>query len=161
MQYIEVGNIATVVDDDVAVFIARKRAAGQNLIVLNKDYVGFYEPPPNEGTLNLETYILGRPPVGYVIDHIDRCPWNNVRSNLRLVTCTQNKQNVGLRRDNKSGYKGVKVNNKGYIYAQLQVNGQIYISPQCRSTRDAALAYDLLVIQHGSLAPTNKSLGLL
>lgn len=160
MQYIEVGRIATVVDDDIALLISRKKAHGQNLIVINNDYVGYYEPPPDEGVFKLETYIIGRPPKGMVIDHIDRNAWNNQRSNLRFVTHAQNCQNSS-RKQNKTGFRGVKVNNHGLIYAQLQVNGIIYRSTGQPTTRDAAVEYDRMVVLHGSLAPTNASLGLL
>lgn len=41
------------------------------------------------------------------IDHIDRNPSNNAFSNLRLCNQSQNNENIGLRRDNKSQFKGV------------------------------------------------------
>ena len=41
------------------------------------------------------------------LDHINRIKTDNRIKNLRLATHSQNLQNVGLRSDNKSGYKGV------------------------------------------------------
>lgn len=41
------------------------------------------------------------------VDHIDGDPMNNRIENLRSVTHAQNMQNQKLRRDNKSGHKGV------------------------------------------------------
>jgi hypothetical protein len=41
------------------------------------------------------------------LDHINRIKTDNRILNLRRVTDSQNLQNVGLRSDNKSGYKGV------------------------------------------------------
>lgn len=47
-------------------------------------------------------------PKGMVIDHINRNPLDNRRSNLRICTQKQNARNVGIRSDNTSGYKGVR-----------------------------------------------------
>lgn len=57
------------------------------------------------------------------VDHINTNSLDNRRSNLRLVTRSQNLQNTPRRRDNTSGYKGVvyhKASGKWHavIYAQ-------------------------------------------
>lgn len=47
-------------------------------------------------------------PRGMLVDHIDGDSLNNQKSNLRLVTPTQNQQNqTASRKDNTSGVKGV------------------------------------------------------
>jgi hypothetical protein len=43
----------------------------------------------------------------FEMDHKDRDRSNNRFSNLRLATTSQNQANVGLRKDNISGFKGV------------------------------------------------------
>ena len=41
------------------------------------------------------------------IDHINRIKTDNYFSNLREATKSQNRQNIGIQRNNSSGYKGV------------------------------------------------------
>ena len=42
-----------------------------------------------------------------ILDHIDGNPRNNLISNLRECTVRENNRNTKLRKDNKSGFKGV------------------------------------------------------
>lgn len=68
--------------------------------------------------------ILGAPK-GVLVDHINRNPLDNQRSNLRLCNAFQNVQNVGLRSDNTSGYKGVAWNKNAKKWiVQIQVFGE-------------------------------------
>lgn len=53
------------------------------------------------------------------IDHIDGNPRNNIISNLRECSSTQNKYNTKIRKDNTSGVKGIHWYKK---YAKWQVN---------------------------------------
>ncbi|GAK65773.1 uncharacterized protein PAN0_010c3993 [Moesziomyces antarcticus] len=46
-------------------------------------------------------------PKGMVVDHIDQNPLNNVRSNLRAVSLSDNAMNATLKKRPKSGYRGV------------------------------------------------------
>lgn len=44
---------------------------------------------------------------GELVDHVDRDTLNNVRSNLRIASNSQNLSNRGRQANNRSGYKGV------------------------------------------------------
>lgn len=58
------------------------------------------------------------------VDHEDRCPLHNWWSNLRLATSGQNKQNVGVRRDNTSGCRGVSWATRHKVWlVQITCNG--------------------------------------
>jgi len=94
------------------------------------------------------------------VDHKKRMnTLDNRRSNLR-VTLDQNQQNVGLRKDNTSGYKGVSWDKgTGKWNAQIAVNRKqihlgLFTTPEAaRDARDVA-ALDL----HGEFATTHQML---
>ncbi len=66
----------------------------------------------------LGTHFIDNPDNKRCIDHIDRNRQNNSLENLRWATSSENNFNTGLRKDNKTGYKGIsfcKTRNK-YVY---------------------------------------------
>jgi hypothetical protein len=64
----------------------------------------------------------GEDPVDKV-DHKDRVPENNRIDNLRDASSSQNKCNETLRKDNTTGYKGVRRQNGGYV-ARISINNK-------------------------------------
>lgn len=74
-------------------------------------------------------YMEGYFPAGCEIDHIDQNPANNAWSNLRLASHQCNIRNCKIRKDNKTGVKGVylkKENNKWW--ADIRITGKtIYL----------------------------------
>ncbi|MBR8479452.1 HNH endonuclease [Burkholderia cenocepacia] len=65
----------------------------------------------------------GPVPEGLEVDHRDGNPANNVLTNLRVATRSQNMQNMKMRASNKSGVKGVNWNkNHGRFQVQICLN---------------------------------------
>jgi hypothetical protein len=64
-----------------------------------------------------------------ILDHIDADKLNNRIDNLRVCTLSENSHNANIRKDNKSGIKGVSFSRSSKKWlAQIQVNGKkIYI----------------------------------
>jgi hypothetical protein len=84
------------------------------------------------------------------------------RENLR-VTFDQNPQNIGKRKDNSSGYKGVSFHKaSGKWQARIRLKGQSTCLGFFPSAESAALVYDAAALEyHKEFATTNLSLGLL
>lgn len=66
----------------------------------------------------------GSIPEGRVIDHKNGIINDNRIDNLRLCTRTQNNHNAKIRKDNKTGYKGIKKKANGSYCARIQCNGK-------------------------------------
>lgn len=75
--------------------------------------------------ITLHSMVIGKAPTGMVIDHIDRNPMNNRKSNLRFTNKQGNALNSGLLSTNTSGYKGVRFY-KNRFHSHIQVFGKHY-----------------------------------
>ncbi len=63
------------------------------------------------------------------IDHEDGNGLNNIPTNLRLATCSENQYNVKLQRNNSSGSKGVIYTKKGGTwFGQIEHSGKRYLT---------------------------------
>lgn len=92
-------------------------------------------------------------PKGMDVDHANGNPLDNRKSNLRICTRSQNSQNKKLRRDSKSGFKGVVKRGKNSWHAYIGDPNTAY--PKKRHIRlgayktpeEAARAYDKKAIE--------------
>lgn len=80
-------------------------------------------------------YVTGSWPKGE-IDHIDRDKTNNVFSNLRDVTASENVLNAPIRIDNTSGFKGVSKVGEAWI-SQVYYNKQKYYLGSFKTAEEA------------------------
>lgn len=98
------------------------------------------------------------PRSGFVINHIDFNGLNNSRSNLKVVSVSENSHWCGKRSNNISGYKGVSIFTRtGRWRACIRKNGKTYFAKgSFLDKKDAALAHDALAKNHfGDSAFTN------
>ena len=86
------------------------------------------------------------------IDHINHSPTDNRRDNLRLCSHQENQHNASIRKDNKSGLKGVSFNKQaGKFRARIRVvNGKHKFLGYHQTKEEAHLAYqEASVKYHG------------
>lgn len=93
-----------------------------------------------------------------IIDHRDGNSFNLSWDNLRAASNGQNIQNSKLRKDNKTGFKGVSLRIKGNYRryrAQIGINGRLLIIGDFRSAEGAAAARAAMAGKlHGEFART-------
>ena len=70
----------------------------------------------------LHRHVIGANP-GQRVDHINRIKFDARRENLRICSDGQNKHNMGLRRNNKSGFTGVDSVKNGRWRAAIRIKG--------------------------------------
>jgi len=100
-------------------------------------------------------YVYGEWPDGEV-DHINGIRSDNRISNLRIATGAQNRQNAKIRKDNRSGFKGVSLHgNSGKWQATIALNGKRHYLGLHESPQDAHKEYCKAALElHGEFART-------
>lgn len=109
-------------------------------------------------TAYLHHDILGVPPKGMVVDHINRNPLDNRRCNLRFASRTQNRINSRPQRNGTSKYKGVSYHRQLEKWRScITVDGKTMSLGCYHSEQEAAEAYNRAAIQfYGDYAVLNK-----
>lgn len=137
------GGLWTLVDEDVAERFSNVRlslTAGKG----KNRYVAFSGRDSSGKTVRVRLHrrILQVDGLkGFVIDHINGNFLDNRRCNLRLCTQRQNVWNTGLRKNNKTGFLGVRLQN-GKYRAQIQHFGMYFYLGRFETPEEAACAYD-------------------
>jgi hypothetical protein len=89
-------------------------------------------------------------PDGLEVDHIDRNGENNLQSNLRLLTSTEQKLNTPARKNSTSVYKGVSWSRHKLKWrSQVQLNKVKIFLGYFDTEIEAAIAYDFYMKTHG------------
>lgn len=92
----------------------------------------------------------GEIPEGMIVDHKDRNPLNNLKSNLRLATTSQNNLNRAKNPKSASFFRGVNQNTKNpnKWEARCSNDGSRYYLGVYLSEEQAAIAHDIFYHHH-------------
>lgn len=104
----------------------------------------------------LTHFLMGRPPIGMIIDHADGNPLNNCRYNLRVCSHSENMRNRRKRKKTIGIYKGVSYvgycKNRPWMARIRKKRIGFY-----RTREEAALAYNEVAVEmFGEFASLNE-----
>jgi hypothetical protein len=109
----------------------------------------------NGKNVRLHRFIMGITDPKIEVDHRDTNGMNNSKINLRVCSRLQNAKNLPIRKDNKSGYKGVCML-KGRWRARIGVNCRKVELGFFKTKELAALAYNEASLKyHGEFSSPN------
>lgn len=87
--------------------------------------------------------LIMQPSKEKVVDHINGDPWDCRKQNMRVITQKQNSYNCRIRKNNKSGYKGVSYSNSRNRYEScICVDGKTRHLGRYKTAIEAAIAYN-------------------
>lgn len=90
----------------------------------NVNKKGYVDTVVNNKHIRLHRFLMNTPN-GMIVDHINRKPWDNRKSNLRNATLNINARNISLPKNNTSGVLGVSFHKNTNKYrAYVTVNGK-------------------------------------
>jgi hypothetical protein len=98
------------------------------------------------------------PPEDREVDHINHNRLDNQKFNLRVCTKEENQYNAVLRKDNKSGYKGVYLKGDKWYTSIVYAGKQIYLG-RFLTAKEGALAYNEAAKKYyGNFAKLNSDI---
>lgn len=123
------------------------------------DKEGYARTRYKYNTYKMHQLVLGKKP-GFVIDHKDNNRINNTINNLRHATTAQNSINSVLRKDNKTGYRGVSIRENAKLRpyrATISHNHRSIVLGNYETPEQAAIAYNKAAAElHGEFAKLNQ-----
>ena len=103
----------------------------------------FYMSNGKQGAILMHRQIMN-PIKGMDVDHINHNTLDNRRSNLRIVTRSQNQMNSSSRKNSTSKYKGVFWHKRDCKWvSQIRMNGKLKSLGYFNKETDAAFAYNV------------------
>jgi len=112
----------------------------------------------NKTSLYIYHLILGHPPEGLEVDHINRKRLDSRRCNLRFATRLQNQANLSIRPCSETGFKGVHFHKQSGKYrARIGYKGGEIHLGMFEDRVDAARAYNKAALKYfGKFAYLNE-----
>ncbi len=112
---------------------------------------------PNRKCISMHRAVLGISELDPEVDHRDCNGLNNQKHNLRYATRSGNAANMIMRRDNKSGFKGVYLAKRNQKWAaNITTKGKQLWLGYFETAEEAARIFDKAALKyHGEFARTN------
>src|SRR3990167_702232 len=119
------GKVALVDDEDYE-WVNQWKWCYQRCVRPSGEYQGYAIRSLHPGQMRMHRLIIGAKK-GEEVDHINRNKLDNRRKNLRIAFKNENRHNINVRKDSKTGIKGVTYVKKLKKYrAYIQVNSKQY-----------------------------------
>lgn len=98
------------------------------------------------GTIGLHRLVTNCPK-GLQVDHVNRNPLDNRKSNLRVCTLSDNLKNKGWYKNNKSGHKGIYyIRTIDRWQGEFKYNKKTYVTKRFRTKEEAIVARQELIL---------------